>query len=75
MKFLGIEYGKIRDGVAFMDNFLTHQDIALINQTSRQSVTMVLSKLKMKGVIFYDRYQLIIYLDKLEQAMSSYLSD
>ena len=70
LKFLGEEYGKIRDCTAFLDGFLTHHDISLINQTSRQSVSTVLSKLKAQKIIYYDRYQLIIKLDKLNQKMA-----
>ena len=67
--FLGKEYGKIQDGTAFLDNFLTHHDISLVNQTSRQSVTTILSKMKAREVIYYDRHQLIIRLDKLRTAV------
>ena len=65
--FHGEEYGKIRDGVAFVPSFLTHRDIALINHTSRPSVTSALAKLKAEKAIYYDRHQLIIYLEKLKK--------
>ena len=38
-----------------LNNYLTHNDIAGIISTSRQSVTTLLNELKEGGVIFYDR--------------------
>ncbi len=38
-----------------LNNYLTHNDIAGIISTSRQSVTTLLNELKDGGVLFYDR--------------------
>jgi CRP/FNR family transcriptional regulator len=38
-----------------LSNYLTHNDIAGIISTSRQSVTTLLNELKVGGVLFYDR--------------------
>jgi CRP/FNR family transcriptional regulator len=38
-----------------LNNYLTHNDIAGIISTSRQSVTTLLNELKVGGVLFYDR--------------------
>ncbi len=38
-----------------VNNYLTHNDIACIISTSRQSVTTFLNELKVGGVLFYDR--------------------
>lgn len=47
-------------------NFLTHQDIASLTSTSRQSVTMVLNDLRNENIIQFDRKRLLIRdLDKL----------
>ncbi|MEO0584678.1 MAG: Crp/Fnr family transcriptional regulator [Bacteroidota bacterium] len=69
--FLAREFGKMQDRTAFIDNFLTHRDISLINQTSRQSVSTILSRMKSKGTIYYDRHQLIIHVDKLKRAVQA----
>lgn len=47
-------------------NFITHQDIANITATSRQTVTMVLNELKNENIIHFDRKRLLIRdLDRL----------
>ena len=38
-----------------LDNYLTHNDIAGIISTSRQSVTTLLNELKEGGMIYYNR--------------------
>ena len=48
-------------------NFITHQDIANITATSRQTVTMVLNELKNENIIHFDRKRLLIRdLDRLK---------
>ncbi len=48
-------------------NFITHQDIANITATSRQTVTMVLNELKNENIIHFDRKRLLIRdLEKLK---------
>jgi CRP/FNR family transcriptional regulator, cyclic AMP receptor protein len=45
-----------RDGDKIkLNNYLTHNDIAGIISTSRQSVTTLLNELKDTGILFYDR--------------------
>jgi len=41
-------------------NYLTHNDIARLTATSRQTVTMVLNDLKQKEVIHFDRKKILI---------------
>jgi len=51
-------------------NFLTHQDIASLTSTSRQSVTMVLNDLRNDNIIHFDRRRLLIRdLDKLKNLL------
>ncbi len=48
-------------------NFYTHQDIANLTSTSRQSVTMILNKLRKDNIIQFDRKRMLIRdLDKLK---------
>ena len=48
-------------------NFITHQDIANLTATSRQTVTMVLNELKNENIIHFDRKRLLIRdLDRLK---------
>ncbi len=48
-------------------NFITHQDIANITATSRQTVTMVLNELKNENIINFDRKRFLIRdLEKLK---------
>jgi CRP-like cAMP-binding protein len=41
-------------------NYLTHQDIASLTSTSRQSVTMILNDLRNENIIQFDRKRLLI---------------
>lgn len=48
-------------------NYLTHQDIASLTSTSRQSVTMILNDLRNENIIQFDRKRLLIRdLDRLK---------
>ncbi len=48
-------------------NFLTHQDIASLTSTSRQSVTMILNELRNDNIIQFDRKRLLVRdLDRLK---------
>ncbi len=40
--------------------FMTHQEIANLTSTSRQTVTTVLNILKNQGIITFDRYRLLV---------------
>jgi CRP/FNR family cyclic AMP-dependent transcriptional regulator len=47
-------------------NFITHQDIASLTSTSRQTVTMILNDLRNNNIIQFDRKRLLVRdLDKL----------
>lgn len=53
-------------------NFITHQEIANITATSRQTVTTVLNELRSDGIITFDRRRLLIRdLDKLKAEVES----
>lgn len=54
------EYGKKIGEEIFIKTSLTHQDIANLTATSRQTVTTVLNKLKEKNIIDFERTKLII---------------
>ena len=54
------DFGKMKKGVISVDAFLSHQEIAHLTATSRQSVTTVLNGLREKGIIQFDRRQLQI---------------
>jgi len=41
-------------------NFITHQDIASLTSTSRQSVTMILNELRHDNIIQFDRKRLLV---------------
>lgn len=52
-------------------NFITHQEIANLTATSRQSVTTLLNDLRNEGVLTFDRKRLLIRdLDKLKRMAS-----
>lgn len=51
-------------------NFFTHQDIASLTATSRQTVTTILNELREKNLINFDRKRLLIRdIDKLEKEL------
>lgn len=68
LKFLANSYGKNFGGVIHIPNFLTHEDIANFNLTSRQTVTMILAELRRNGAIHYDRHQIKIFPEIYELA-------
>jgi CRP/FNR family cyclic AMP-dependent transcriptional regulator len=52
-------------------NFLTHQDIASLTATSRQTVTMILNELRSENIIQFDRKRLLVRdLEKLHSLIS-----
>jgi CRP/FNR family transcriptional regulator, cyclic AMP receptor protein len=51
--------GRTQHGSIILENVLTHQDIANLTATSRQTVTTVLADLRAKGFITYSRKELI----------------
>ena len=53
-------------------NFITHQDIANLTSTSRQTVTMVLNNLRNENIIQFDRKRLLVRdLEKLKSLINS----
>jgi len=53
-----------------IDNFMTHEDIARLTGTSRQTVTTVINQLTEEGIITVDRKQIIIHDKKLLQKLA-----
>lgn len=67
---LGVEKGQKVGFETLVKNFFTHQDIASMTATSRQTVTTILNELRDKNLINFDRKRLLIReLDKLEQEL------
>ncbi len=60
IKEISEEHGKIIGDEISVKLNLTHEDIAKLTATSRQTVTNVFSELEKHGVIFYDRRQILI---------------
>ena len=59
---MATERGKVlAGGEVLLEHSLTHQDIASLTATSRQTVTTVLNELKEKGVINFDRKTILIH--------------
>lgn len=54
------EYGKKIGDEVFIKTTLTHQDIANLTATSRQTVTTVMNNLKEKNIIDFSRNKIII---------------
>ena len=53
-------YGKCGDGRGLIPISLTHQDIANITCTSRQTVTLVLNELKKSDLIYFNRGKILV---------------
>jgi CRP/FNR family cyclic AMP-dependent transcriptional regulator len=60
------EFGLKKEGVLKAKNLLSHQDIAQLTNTSRQTVSNVLSKLRREGVIDYNSKEIFIATMKLK---------
>jgi CRP/FNR family cyclic AMP-dependent transcriptional regulator len=54
------DFGKMKGGVVHIASFLSHQEIAYLTATSRQTVTTVLNELKGKSLIDFTRKSLTI---------------
>jgi CRP/FNR family cyclic AMP-dependent transcriptional regulator len=59
------EFGIKKDGIIKVKNLLAHRDIAQLTNTSRQTVSNVLSKLRREGVIDYNLKEIFITTMKL----------
>ena len=55
LRFLADHCGYACAGTVVIDNFLTHQDIASITNTTRQTVTLRLIELQEEGLLRYSR--------------------
>jgi CRP/FNR family transcriptional regulator, cyclic AMP receptor protein len=62
---LGARYGRREGGVVHLDIPLTHQEIADMVGTTRQTVTGVLSRLKRQGVLSIDTHRIHIESEEL----------
>jgi len=51
--------------------FFTHQEIANLTDTSRQTVTTILNELRAENLIYFDRKRLLVRDVKKLQAMLS----
>ncbi len=66
MKEMAAQYGKAIGDEILVKHNLTHQDIANLTATSRQTVTTVLNELKDEGQIYMERKKFLIRdIDKL----------
>ena len=54
------KFGQEKDGALRAKNLLSHQDIAHLTNTSRQTVSNVLSKLRKDGLINYNAKEILI---------------
>lgn len=54
LKEMAQDFGKEKDGLVVVKNFLTNKEMAKLTFTSRQTVNSVLNKLKRNGNIDYD---------------------
>jgi len=54
------EFGKQKEGILKAKNLLSHQDIAHLTNTSRQTVSNIMSKLRREGVIGYNAKEIYI---------------
>ncbi len=55
------DFGKMKAGGVHLSSFLSHQEIAFLTATSRQTVTTVLNDLKDHGYIDFSRKSLVIH--------------
>lgn len=59
--FLAHFYGKTIDGVSYIRRFLTHEEMASLLGTARQTITNHFNHLRKLGLLEYDRYQLKLF--------------
>ena len=59
LKELAVKLGKKYGDVTLLKINLTHEDFALLSDSSRQTVTKTLSNLKQKGIINYSRNRIL----------------
>ena len=62
------EFGKVKQGIITIKMHLSHQEIAFLVGSARQTVTTTLNEFRSAGIIDFSRYAVIIkQLDKLQQ--------
>ena len=54
------KFGKTKDGILRAKNLMSHQDIAHMTNTSRQTVSNVMSKLRKEGIIDYNSKEILM---------------
>ncbi|MBL4655533.1 MAG: winged helix-turn-helix domain-containing protein, partial [Bacteroidia bacterium] len=60
LKEMADEIGESAASETYIRNYLTHNDIANLTATSRQTVTTVLNDLRAKDLIYFDRTRILI---------------
>ena len=55
------DFGKMKGGMVHISSSLSHQEIAYLTASSRQTVTTVLNELKEKGLIDFNRKTLTVH--------------
>ena len=60
LKEMADEVGESAASETYIRNYLTHNDIANLTATSRQTVTTVLNELRAKDLIYFDRTRISI---------------
>jgi CRP-like cAMP-binding protein len=61
------DFGKMKSGIVTVKSLLSHQDIAYLTASSRQTVTTTLNDLRERGIISFDRKQLrVLDMEKLK---------
>ena len=53
--------GKIEGNTIILKNYLTHQDIASLICSTRQTVTQLFNELRDKGCIDYSRTEIVVH--------------
>lgn len=62
------EFGKVKGGVITVQVSLSHQEIALLTGSARQTVTTTLNEFRSNGIIDFSRQKIIIkHWDKLQR--------
>ncbi|MBX2991821.1 MAG: Crp/Fnr family transcriptional regulator [Bacteroidetes bacterium] len=64
------DFGRMKEGTVHISSFLSHQEIAYLTATSRQTVTTVLNELKTQGLIGFDRSSMVVHNLKQLQALA-----
>ncbi len=60
LKAFAQTHGKLENNQLTVKNYLTHQDLASLTGSTRQTVTSILNQLEKENKLFYSRSQIII---------------